>query len=369
MKKFIAILTILLLAACSAARPDAETATEIIVPTSTYVPTATSTIALTATLEMEAMPIENRQDALFIEKEYDPIEWDQLFDDNMVWEIGITSKQEIYLKLDRGGIAYLDGDTWKIFSLADLGLHENSHDMVVAPDDTIWLANRSTVSHYINNQWETYSMPEISNTSFIRLAVDSNGVLWVSQAICYCENSILKFDGNKWSNLPGESFDLDQLLFTPDGTLWGALGGVGILNYDGESWGFNFGEDVWGVDMPFMPTYRVASDQQGKVYAITDHVDSIAVWNLDGSIELIPFDPSFSLNGFMLRLFVDSHETIWMNACLENESNSCLAFYQDAQWYKFVNLPFSSVTDIKKLSTGTYLVATEKGVFQYSPSN
>ena len=364
MKKFIALLFILLLAACSAAQPDVETA----VPTETLAPTVTNTAVLTPTFDMEAMPIETQQDYSYIEKRYDPTEWEHLLDEYMVWDIGITSTQEIYLGLHTGEIAYLLDDTWELFSLDDLGLQEGPHDMVVAPDDSIWIANRSVASHYVDNQWKTYSMPDISDTSFIRLAVDSNGVLWVSQHLCYCENSMMRFDGNSWAYLPDENFALSQLLFTPDGTLCGTLGGAGILTYDGESWEFDYGEDLWSSSVGF-PVFRIAADESGKVYAVSDMGDSVVVWNNDRSIESIPYDSSFYLNGFLIRIFVDSQETIWMNACLENDTNSCLVFYKDAQWYKFINLPFSTVADIKELANGEYLVATEKGLFKYQPGN
>jgi hypothetical protein len=211
----------------------------------------------------------------------------------------------------------------------------------------------------------------MNKTAFTRLAIDPSGVVWVATPLCYCGNSIRKFDGTNWGELwlwtNERHLEASQLLFTPDGTLWVAFGYSGeIGRYDGRTWKMYSGTDLGVPSNEWGTNIKIASDMLGNIFGVYEGMKWVVEIRNDGSVLKIPFDFSdLELNSTLLRLFVDRQDTFWVNACLKNSRNACLGYHRDNQWVVFTNLPFSTVADINESSDGTLLISTNEGLYQF----
>jgi ligand-binding sensor domain-containing protein len=285
----------------------------------------------------------------------------------MVWQIDIAPSQQMWIKLGDGEVGYFDGGNWVLFSREDYAFSDKPSDMSIAPDGSVWISNSHVISRHQDGNWDVFPIPNVNDPAATRLAISPSGEVWVATPLCSCDNSIKKFDGIQWQELfiTDKHFRASQLLFTADGTLWAALGlPVGIGQYDGKSWNIYSGADLWPTGYPF--ANRIASDNRGNIYSIYERQKWLIRISNDGDITTIPFDnQNLSLNTIILRLFIDSQGTIWLNAGLNNGNALGVAYYRDDQWVSFTDLPFSFVTDINELADGTILIATEKGLFQF----
>jgi len=363
MNKKVALSLIILLSITSCVSSQAAPPKVVNSPAATE--TATTTQVLTQAAPTPTSPG-------IILRAYDPDEWRQLYNKSSVWKIQLDSQQRIWALMDKGIVAFYNGDHWQYFSGKDYGFEEFPSDMVVAPDDTVWIVGQHGLSHYKEGQWYVTSLPYPNETATPRLAVDPSGVIWVATPQCYCGDSIKKFNGSTWDDLwlwkPDLMHEASQLLFAPGRTLWAAFifpGSIG--QYDGKTWKIYSGTDLWSSE-PYTGI-QIASDSVGDIFGIYDEQEWIVRIDRDGSISKIPFDyADLILNPVMLRLFVDNQGTIWVNACLRDNQNDCLAYYKDDQWVSYVNFPYSEVTDMTELTDGTFLVATVYGLYQFKPN-
>ena len=340
------------------------------VPDSHPINTPAATTAMETATTAAILPQVTQTINGIVQRDYDPVEWRLIYDKDMVWKSSISPTQQIWIMLDKGEIAFLDGDKWVLFTEKDYGLPDSPYDMAIAPDGAVWLAGLYAISRYQNGRWDVFPMPNVSENAFPRLAIDPSGVIWVATPLCYCESNIKRFNGTSWDELSitDKHLEASQLLFTSDGSMWASFawkGGIG--RYDGTTWNIYPGTDLWPSG-PYSDI-RIASDNQGNIFGIYERQKWVVKMSSDGSISKILFDDSsMELNPIQLRLFIDRQDTIWINACLKNNKNACLAYYKDNQWVSLVNLPFSTVVDINELLDGTLLVATEKGLYQFKPA-
>jgi len=362
---------------------------------STFTYTATNELPTTATLNSDVMKItlpaststmKPSIDTLylpkvttttpfitFIQKEYNPSEWKILYDKDTALQIGLNSKDQIWI-LTGEQVGYFDGGNWVLYSNKDYGFPNEPHDMAIAPDGTVWIAGRHAISHYQNGLWSVYQIKNFSETGYARIAINSSNLVWLSMWLCDCGNSLRIFDGINWDerSLPSiGQLEVYQLLFTSDGVLWASFYRA-IGQYNGKTWNIYLKTDLW----PERSNYgiRIASDSQGNVYGIDYSQEWIVKINRDGNISKVPFDfVHYNFIPELMRIFIDKQGRIWTNACFIKQngfrSDNCFVYYQDNQWISFKDLPFWNWFDMKELSDGTLLVATNKGLFQYKPEN
>lgn len=295
-------------------------------------------------------------------REYNPENWELIYDKDMVDEVIAISPQQVWIALDRGGIALFNGDAW---IEQDFGFSDMINDMAVSSNGIIWVSGQQDISRYQDGNWEVFPIPNVNETARIRLAVDSSRAVWIATPLCNCKEGLKRFDGNNWSemSITNEHLIPTHLVFTDyDDNLWASFGWPqGIGKYDGNTWKIFRGEDLWPG---WLPTgIRLASDNHGNILGMSEDQDWIVQINSNDEIQKIPFDTRFSLNPIRLRLFVDNQDSIWVNACLEK--NACLAYYKDDQWVFWRNLPFSTAADMDQLPDGTMLIATEKGLYRF----
>ena len=233
------------------------------------------------------------------------------------------------------------------------------------------MLNRKSFIHYKNNQWNTYTIPNEDNVLYSQMAIDPSGVVWLAAPDCFCEESILSFDGSNWSKLsiPNKDMKVTQILFTNDRTLWAVFYPNGLGKFNGKEWKIYTGKDFSWTENYYYGTRRITSDEKGNIYGLYDGDHGWTIIKVDNaeSLSEIPFgDFTPDFNPALLRIFIDTQNRIWVNACIQNRTDSCLAYYTENQWVSFTNLPFTTVTDIAELHDGTLLITTEKGVYTFA---
>jgi hypothetical protein len=331
--------------------------------TATQHPSTIATIKPTST--PTSLPEVTKTHSIFnvIQREYIPSEWKTLYDKHTVWQIDLDSKEQMWI-LTVDHVGYFDGNKWVLYSDKDYGLPDSYNHMAVASDGTVWVASPQAISQYQNGHWNVHSIPNAPEYSLPFLAVDSSNLVWLSLWACNCVDSLKTFDGVNWDNRSMTSFGKDyQLLFTPYGTMWASFYDS-IGKYNGKTWKIYSENILWPEHSGY--GIRIASDRQGNIFGIDYRQEWIVKITRDENILKIPFNfEIYKFNPMLMRLFIDQKGRIWTNAC--HNDHDCLEYYQDNHWISIRNLPFHTMTDMKELSDGTLLVATNKGLFQYNP--
>ncbi len=304
-----------------------------------------------------------------VEREFIPTEWDQIYDEDMVSQVELGAEQGIWAYFAQKGIGYFYQGNWTHFSGEDYGLSTPS-DMAVSPDGTLWAVGREGLAHYHNRKWDFFNLNNTSETAVPRLAISPLGEVYVALPNCNCYKGIQIFAGADWSLLPNPKkvmAEAEQILFTADGTLWASFGWpVGIGHYNGTGWEIYSGEMLWPSGS--YTAIRIGSDEYGNVFAVHEHQDWLVIIDRDGNLERIPFYSSdLALDPGRLRLLVDQSGRLWINACLRNQKNACLAYEENGQWVSLTKLPFREVLDMKEEGQDAILIATENGLYRFSP--
>ena len=329
-------------------------------------PTATSTFEL----ETEKTPQISPTVRGYTQKEYDVSEWKLISSDDMAWQIEVDSTQQMWIRFVVKDIVALDKKSWELISEKEFSFSSKPITMEIASDDSLWVLNRQSIAHFKDDQWSAYTIPNEDNILYSQMAIDPLGVIWLASSDCFCKDSILSFDGLNWSKhlIPNKDMKVTQMLFTSDGALWAVFYPDGLGKFDGKEWKIYTGEDFSWTANYYYGTRRIATDKKGSIYGLYDGARwTIIKIDSTGHFSEIPFGtftPDF--NPILLRIFIDAQDRIWVNACIQNRTDSCLAYYAENQWVSFTNLPFTTVTDIAELHDGTLLIGTEKGVYTFT---
>ncbi len=314
----------------------------------------------------------SKENDLFEIKEFNPTEWNLIYDLDMVGEVEVDAIGRIWIKLGHGEIALYEEDTWVIFSSDDYGFDNYPNELELAPDGSTWIIGNNTLSQYSDGQWKSVKIPSSADAEYKQIAVDPSGNVWVASS--KCENGMFLYNGADWEmfQLPNECYEINQLSSAPDGTLWASFlysGGLGKFT-NGE-WVVYSGEDFsLETESPY-GVREIALDDAGNVYGLYSGYDlTIISIGIDDSISTIGFKPiNPYINPHVIILYVDKSKSVWVNACPSNEGESCLAYYNDNKWTYFINLPFFSVFDITQKSEGSMLIASAKGLYLINLDN
>jgi streptogramin lyase len=342
--------------------PNESTSTPVL--TETPIPTLTTLPSPTPTL-----PIDD-----IVERPYNPGEWSVLYDKNSIWGVQLDPAGRMWIS-PGGESAYFDGDKW-VFLAEDDYPAPYMGGVLVAPDGSLWTTAYQTLSRYKDGTWEIFPIPDADATTRTGIAFDASGSVWIMMSTCpdYCF-VLKKCDGNNWIDVPLWTTEMrgqnpPQMLFTPDGALWVVGNKDDIGRYDGKNWKIYSEADLW-LPEEWVRTVRITSDPDGNIYGISTeqsgHVSWVTKIDISGQITKYPVPTKLEFWQNVLRLFVDSQGTIWVNACLDDRSDTCLAYYKDEQWVSFTDLPTGRMLDMKELSDGTFLVASIFGLYQFEP--
>lgn len=324
-------------------------------------------IFLSACNNITATPAKTQNDTTL--KPYDSKSWDSLFDKDMAMQIEIAPNQNVWMLTERGNIVFGKQERWTTFSKNDIGfISDVPSDMAISENGVVWIASRHAISRYSSGEWTSIEIPDSSETSFPRLAVSRNGDVWIAMSLCNCENSLRKFDGIQWSDVLLDSISVKahQVAVSTNDNVWITFqDGTGIARFNGSDWKVYRDQDIW----PGYPNFitRIAVDKQGNIFSLNESPFWIGQIDSQENIAKIPFDKNLHLDETRIRIFIDTNHNIWVNACLKDEKNSCISYYNGQKWTTFTNLPFSTVADINEINDGVMLFATEKGLYSYAP--
>jgi hypothetical protein len=121
--------------------------------------------------------------------------------------------------------------------------------VAVGNNEVLYLITSNKVYRYMDNQWTTYSAPDLLTDGYIYDGVvDANNHLWVRY---YGKNGIGHFDGNRWeslSNLPVEYMTFLTIDRTGKTLYAGGYNGLFRLNTDDKSTELISSKTITGTD-------------------------------------------------------------------------------------------------------------------------
>ena len=142
--------------------------------------------------------------------------------DGAVWALGPA------------GLVHFDGQDWQTWpgpaewqpSIYDPG------DLAATSAGRLWLGSGG-VYRFDSQSWTRYGSAEGLPDEPVRgLAVDAQDQVWVITS-----NVLSRFDGRRWQPVPvQDSPSLSDLAATPEGTVWLAVSGSGLYQFDGQYW-------------------------------------------------------------------------------------------------------------------------------------
>lgn len=304
--------------------------------------------------------------------EFDPREWNLIYGKEPIRKVAVRSKGPIWLLTARGSLLFSQNRAeWVVFEKDDFGIPDLLNDIVLASDNSVWIAGRKSIAHYTEGEWRVYTIPNTTDKSFTRITTDPLNDVWIATPLCNCEKSIKEFDGQEWKEFSPKKkvTETSQIIFDFQGNLWASFGWPeGIGRYDGVEWKFFLGTEFWPSG-PFQPI-RIAVGRDSVIWAVLENQKSIITLDNSGITKEIYFDPNLRIESHLLRTYVDENNNLWINAFLINSSgakvnSTGLAFFDGSYWNSFSDLPFSQVSDITGDDTGSLYISTEKGVYKY----
>jgi ligand-binding sensor domain-containing protein len=329
------------------------------------------TRSATNTKTLKGTPTADIMENRFIE--FSQGEWKLLFDKEPIVKVVVRSERSFWLLSAEGMLlSSLDQGEWVTFEKNDYAIPDLPNDMVLANDDSIWIAGRKSIAHFENGHWRVYAIPNVTDTSFTRIATDPSNNVWIATPLCNCENSIKKFDGVEWTEFSPKQkiIGTNQILFDLQGNLWASFGWPeGIGRYDGETWKFFSGMDLWPSGS-FQPI-GITCGQDGVIWAVLENQESIITIDDSGLISEVNFPAGLKIDSHLLRTYVDKKNRFWINAFHIDSSGvmingTGLAFFDGSTWNTFSGLPFTRANDIAEDDAGNIYISTEKGVYKYN---
>ncbi|KUG09287.1 hypothetical protein ASU33_16235 [Solirubrum puertoriconensis] len=293
----------------------------------------------------------------------------------------------------------------KAASFADIrdAIRTNSGPMYVADfrNGLIRIdANGQNAEAFVSNAPPTTAAFNILTDATTRTVTVFTGGYQESYLQQGSRNGFYQFDADgRWTSfnaqtLPGNQFpnllDLSRGTRTPDGTLYVASYGQGVLQWKGpgeyQVFGLNNSplrssiQDLQNPNRPFFVRVTdVATDPEGNVWAVNrwgDNNDPPLQTRFPGLYKYIPATNSwqasqaFPGSGTLERLVFDDLGNAWVGR--DRRSSPGLAAYrpQDGRYRNFTvsngNLPNNIVWDVVKDRNGDIWVATSEGAVVYS---
>lgn len=189
-------------------------------------------------------------------------DWQQLTRDNSnlggnyIQAMSVCSDGEI-LMAHTGGFTLYDGESFR-----EVPANETfSSAEAVACDEKggIWAAHFEGVSYYDGATWTTYDAAQLGNESLVYdVKVSRNGTVWVLTS-----GTIARFNGSEWTVFaPGSGLDdtyfFENLAFDRQETLWASTSD-GLLVYGDGQWSLRENPD-------YLSPESLAADNNGNLW-------------------------------------------------------------------------------------------------------
>ncbi len=134
------------------------------------------------------------------------------------------------------GVARLDGEVWTTFTEDDGLVGGNIRDIAASPDGTVWACGDEWLYRYNDGIWIPYTPDTLINISFNDIAVDSDGVVWLTAG----SNGVYLYYDGLWMQFTEEdglaSGSLNSIAIDHDGMIWAGGSKGNIVRFNGETW-------------------------------------------------------------------------------------------------------------------------------------
>jgi ligand-binding sensor domain-containing protein len=195
------------------------------------------------------------------------------------------------------GLARFDGQTWQTLIANCDHFNGPVFDIAFAAGGAVWVATPFKLGRFDGKTWTTIDRMPAS------IALAPDGTLWVSgweglQTSWY----VARYDGHTWTSTNTvDQFGgmMTQLVFAPDGILWGATNRIGemaqscdgVASYDGRTWMHH----LRSIDGQPQCIHSLRLAPGGALWALTDrglfqHTASGWSFDRDSSAEITAFD-------------------------------------------------------------------------------
>jgi ligand-binding sensor domain-containing protein len=132
------------------------------------------------------------------------------------------------------GLSRFDGKSWQAYTVADGMLGPTVSPLGVAPDGAIWFGTigKGGISRFDGRSWTNYRKSDgLAADDADSMAVAPDGTLWFGSS-----TGISSFAGGRWTAYMPEAGGLPvrnvrAIAFTPDGAMWLACAGEGLVRY------------------------------------------------------------------------------------------------------------------------------------------
>jgi len=150
---------------------------------------------------------------------------------NNVNSLAITSGGTLWAGTETG-ISSFDGETWTSYTYDD-GLANDYVNTVAVDDDIVWIGTEFGLSRFDGNTWATYTMLDgLPDNNIISIVFEESGRMWIGTE----NGSMSEFDGKQFINYELADSSVEEISIAPNGDVWAATLGDGILHFTGDSW-------------------------------------------------------------------------------------------------------------------------------------
>jgi ligand-binding sensor domain-containing protein len=234
---------------------------------------------------------------------------------NIISDMDYDQEGNLWLANTLGLLKY-DGQEWESITKYNSDFPLNLVSGVeCGPNGIIAATIGMELAIYDGQNWVHYTeanAPLIGDTYFRDVAIDQNGVVWVSQS----SNYIYRIENEEWTVyssantiLPNDDFWISDIHIDMDNVVWISLGSYGIMKVEGDEWTHIFN------DTPLEEGYSsyIEIGPFGHLYnsgAFLSILDPEGNWTV--------FDETNApLNGNFQHLEADSQGNLWISSAQE----------------------------------------------------
>ncbi len=219
----------------------------------------------------------------------------------------LAPDNKIFLSASYGGVKVFDNG-----AITDYAKNPNMGgvtDMTYDKNNTLWTCGSGGISHYTNNDWETFNKKDgLPSIIFYSIIKDSKNTLWAGSAkglvkydtawtkvgedvdfpsdnfttlaedskgrlILGTNKGISIYDGTTFTNIPEieslkiKKFRVNQICVDKNNVAWIATENYGVLRYDGTNWS-QYSKNTTGGMYDKVTAIKMASD--GKLYVASE---------------------------------------------------------------------------------------------------
>jgi len=291
--------------------------------------------------------------------------------DGTMWFIGSSDDMKIYR---------YDLKTWTIYQPEDISAFQGKEprSVAAAPDGTVWVGTaQNEIVSFDGTTWASQTVDEGGYRAnwILSILIRSDGELCaVSSEGMSCQNK------GKWTHrrfdLPQEKVNLASAILTPKDGIWVSLNNGWLYFYDGRTWeSYQMGEWMGPV----------AASHDGSLWVRTSIRigGGLGKRSRSGEIAYLDIPPAlWSVTATPLSLLELEDGTLWYgtiggyaglglviyqgNGIFKTADSKLLKKGQDYDLY-YGQYPFGNVYRIFQSRTGAVWLATNEGLFRYTP--